>query len=35
VIVDARLEQLVRQAREQLVTPEATSQAENVDQGLI
>ena len=32
VIVDARLEQLVKQAREQLGQPEAASQAENVDQ---
>ena len=31
VIVDARLDQLVKQAREQLGQPEAASQAENVD----
>ena len=33
VIVDARLDQLVKQARELLGQPEAASQAENVDQG--
>ena len=32
VIVDARLDQLVKQARELLVTPGASKQAESVDQ---